>query len=423
MAITTSGLTKHGFLDIDLRRDLSNLCDMLPHASQVARLGNPVMIMGVPWNYLDRSLTGDDIHVGWYTKELFSVGSYGRIYKAYRSLIRLISGSGSDETEHFETASDEAIEVILKKTYPTKGRSLLTLDEVKAHVSESLLHVLAWYTMQRTSLPWAVPRPYEVFGEAFHEGVSRDASGSLIRLSAEESVVPADNRWLAMSLCMDLVKGRTLDVFLEKCLRRETPRQNAIVLLEILAQVAYILYHLQSRLRLNHRDVKVNNLMVRRAAAGPVRLQMGGEYVMETAMELTLIDFGFACLGCPPPRAPVSLFHASSYFPHREMCCKVGRDLAQLIFCIHCYYPLHQFLPRDLFNEVRNWMMIPWNGGLADGLHGFFKDGSPRPPSAPGPPEYHTGIYEFLRRAEVDPVSCDPVAVFVACCQLKRRYL
>jgi hypothetical protein len=162
--------------------------------------------------------------------------------------------------------------------------------------------------------------------------------------------------------------------------------------------------------------------MIRRRAT-PVHIRMGG-IELETHYEVTLIDFGFACVGCPPPRAPVSAFQASTYFPSREMCCKVGRDLAQLIFCIHCYFPLNEYLPWELYREIRSWVQVRWNGGVADLLHGFADEaGTPRAAGDRTPPKYDKGIYEFLRRAEVDVEGCEPVRLFGLCCRLKRRYL
>jgi hypothetical protein len=101
-----------------------------------------------------------------------------------------------------------------------------------------------------------------------------------------------------------------------------------------------------------------------------------------------------------------------------ELCCKQGRDLAQLLYCIHCYFPLNTFLPAGLWSAVRSWMQIPWSGGVADGFHGFTKEGRPRRTGAAGKPEYHTGIYEFLRRMDVDPVACAPTTIFRECARL-----
>jgi serine/threonine protein kinase len=171
---------------------------------------------------------------------------------------------------------------------------------------------------------------------------------------------------------------------------------------------------MQRYLRLNHRDVKVNNIMIR-LRDEPLILELDG-VVLVTQYEVTLIDFGFACVGCPPPRAPMTVFQAGSWFPMGDLCCKLGRDLAQLLFCIHCYFPLEQYLSSSLYDTVKGWMQISWSGGVANGLAGFSKDGKPK--VAAGPIEYDTGIYEFLRRPDVDPVACEPLTMFKACARL-----
>jgi serine/threonine protein kinase len=211
---------------------------------------------------------------------------------------------------------------------------------------------------------------------------------------------------------MSYVEGRTLYSFLQKVWSETTKEVNSRLFLEIVAQTAFILHHLQNRLRLNHRDVKVNNILIRRGA--PILLDLCGATIA-TDYEVTLIDFGFACVGCPPPKSPVTVFQAGSWFPMGELCCKAGRDLAQLIFCIHCYFPIEKYLTPAVAAAVKSWMQIPWSGGIADGLVGFTKEGRPRRTGAKGPPEYHTGIYEFLRRADVDPTACGPLTLFQSC--------
>jgi serine/threonine protein kinase len=71
-----------------------------------------------------------------------------------------------------------------------------------------------------------------------------------------------------------------------------TKEENSKSFLEIIAQTAFILHHLQNRLRLNHRDVKVNNILIRRRV-DPFAIELEG-VPMATTYELTLIDFGFA---------------------------------------------------------------------------------------------------------------------------------
>lgn len=388
---TSQSLVAHGFLDVSLNDQMTNICDLIPRASEIARLGPEQEISGHSWRFLERSLDRPGTHIGWHIGSLFKEGSYGKIHKAHRMVVTRRTDGRFDVTE-------SPMECIVKKVTPPQGATILPAEDVTAHTSEALLHVLAWRTMQGTATPWAVPRPYEVFGER-HTGLPSPG-------------------WKTMSLCMSYVRGRTLFSYMQKYWSQRTPDENTRSFLEILAQIAYILHHLQTALRLNHRDVKVNNILLRRRK-DPVVLELAGVR-FQTSFEVTLIDFGFACVGCPPPSVPLTVFQAGSWFPFGELCCKAGRDIAQLLFCIHCYYPFEDYLTANVASAVRRWLQIPWSGGMADGLHGFTREGRPRRAGATGHPEYDTGIYEFLRRSEVDPSTCAPATVFRECHGLKR---
>lgn len=377
-------LAAHGFLNIQMTDTMSNICEILPKAQEIARLGPEQTINGETWRFLDRSLTQNDVYVGWHIGALYREGTYGKIYKAHRMVV-------TRRKDKLFDVSVVPTEVIIKRTSPPAGSLVLPTEDVTAHTSEALLHVLAWKTMQATATPWAIPRPFEVFGDY-------------------------DAGWKHMSLCMSYVNGRTLYTFMQKFWTPATKEENSKSFLEIVSQTAFILHHLQNQLRLNHRDVKVNNILIRRRT-DPFSLDLDGIDI-STPYELTLIDFGFACVGCPPPKEPLTVFQAGSWFPMGELCCKAGRDIAQLIYCIHCYFPIDEFLTPAVAKAVRGWMMIPWTGGVADALHGFTKEGRPRREGSKGLPEYHTGIYEFLRRPDVDPTSCSPRTIFQKCSEL-----
>ena len=372
----------HGFLDIQLNDRLTNICEVLPAAREIARLGPEQTINKEPWRFLNRSLEHDGQYIGWHIGDLYREGTYGKIHKAFRMVVKRRPDGMFDVIESPD-------DVIVKRTMPPEGSAVLPIEDVTAHTSEALLHVLAWQTMQKTHTPWAIPRPFEVFGDYGPAG------------------------WKSMSLCMSYVNGRTLYSYMQKYWTTASKLANSRHFLEIVAQAAFILHYLQNSLRLNHRDVKVNNIMIRKRPERTI-LELDG-LSLATEFELTLIDFGFACVGCPPPKPPVTVFQAGSWFPMGELCCKAGRDIAQLIFCMHCYFPVEEYLLADVAAVVRAWMKIPWSGGVADALFGFTKEGRPRRTGSKGAPEYHTGIYEFLRRPDVDPTTCAPLAIFRAC--------
>ena len=380
-------MNAHGFIDIRLEDSLTNICEAVPHAREIARLGPEQLINKESWRFLDRSLERDGHYIGWHIGNLYREGTYGKIYRANRMVVKRREDGLFDVVQSPE-------EVVIKMTVASATAAIMLLEDVTAHTSEALLHVLAWQTMMKTATPWAIPRPYEVFGD----------------------YIPAKSGWANMSLCMSYVRGRTMYSYIQRHWSPTTKNENTQAFFELIAQAAYILHHLQQKLRLNHRDVKVNNILIRKAAT-PICLELDG-LKLTTGFELTLIDFGFACVGCPPPAAAMTVFQAGTWFPMGELCCKAGRDLAQLIFCIHCYFSIDDFLTVEAAALVRSWMQIPWSGGIANALNGFTKEGRPRTKGR-GPPDFTTGIYEFLRREDVDPVTCAPAAIFKAIVSLQ----
>lgn len=376
----------YGFLNVELNEHFTNLHDVIPSAEDIAYLGNEQLINGDKWRFLEHSLLHDGIYVGWHIGDMFREGTYGKIYKALRMVVKRRKDTLFDVLELPE-------DVIVKSTEPTPGDTILPPGDVTAHTSEALLHVLAWQTIQTTATPWGIPRPYEVFGDRCTGG------------------------WKSMSFCMSYVNGRVLHSFIQKYWKTTTKTENSQSFVQILAQIAYILYHLQDTLRLNHRDIKVNNVMIRKAPQ-QVTLEIDGASV-STEYEITVIDFGFACVGFSPPKDPTTVFQAGSWFPMGEICCKLGRDIAQLIYCIHCYFPIDKYLLPEIADIVRAWMKVETSSGITDMLNGFNKEGVPLRKAHP---EYHTGIYEFLRRPDVDPELCAPLTIFKACQSLNSSF-
>jgi serine/threonine protein kinase len=99
--------------------------------------------------------------------------------------------------------------------------------------------------------------------------------------------------------------------------------------LQILAQVSLILGYLEEHIRLDHRDLKADNLWIR---ATPVdyKITIGGiKWHLKAPFQVVVLDFGFACLGNDDGHATVSL--SDGIVPKIDPCPKEGRDLFQLI--------------------------------------------------------------------------------------------
>lgn len=360
-------LRAHGFLSINLKEDMTNLCDVLPSATEILTVDRKQAFSGEMWYFLN---VGAGKLVGYTMGQFMEEGTFGKIFRAKRMVLTI----RPDNKFNIDTQPHE---VVVKQVIGEQGWGL-TGEDLTSHASEALLHVLSWKMVQDSLTPWAIPRPYEIYGEK-------------------------GNPWSMLAFGMSFVEGETLHDLLAKKWVPSMREENTKLFREILAQTAYILHRLQNKLCLNHRDLKVNNIMVR-SRADPLTLTLDGIKVV-TSMEVTLIDFGFACVGCN--RGP-TLFQAGTWFPFTDVCYKKGRDLAQLIYCINCYFPLKYFLTADMYGAVQGIMRIAWSGGVTGGLEGFTKDGLPCSSTS----SYDTGIYEFLRREEVDPVSCEPAKVF-----------
>lgn len=99
----------------------------------------------------------------------------------------------------------------------------------------------------------------------------------------------------------------------------------------ILAQTALLLGTLQRELRLDHRDLKADNLWIRQ---NPVhyRVQWGDTtWSLTSPFQVVLLDFGFACLGEKPPGNRTLVNLHDGVLPELDPCPKSARDLFQLL--------------------------------------------------------------------------------------------
>lgn len=353
----------HGFTNVKLADDYSNIFELIPDKSEFPCLGEAQIILNKEWRFLDKSLGIPNTYIGWNVAALHSEGAYGKIYRAFRMVVQQRHDGLFDviRTPH---------DVVLKQS---------DIESADSHIHESLLHILAWNLMKQTALPSSIPRPYECFKR-------KDGQ---------------------MFLCMSYVQGTTLSEYLSRVfIDGSSKRANTILFLEVIGTLAYILHYLQTFLCLNHRDAKVNNILINQRET-PIEIQLESHRLRSTK-EITLIDFGFACLGCS-----ITVIQAGNWFKTTDLCCKAGRDLAQMIFCIHSIFPLNRFLTTDCWSMVTKWMTVSYKDTQINILNGFTPEGVPL--SDGMFPEYNTGIYQFLRH--IDPLACTPLSVFAECCE------
>lgn len=125
--------------------------------------------------------------------------------------------------------------------------------------------------------------------------------------------------------------------------------------LQILAQVCVLLHVLEQEIRLDHRDLKANNLYIRKRPISYSITIKGKKYRIEAPFQVVVLDFGFACLGTEQGISKINL--SMSNFSNDDHCPKEGRDLFQLILSFWSIKTLRELFSVDLQKEIDGWLI------------------------------------------------------------------
>ena len=342
-----------------------------------------------------------------------SKGSYSNIYKGRRTLYKCKSQVGNRlEVSLLVAPHDIAIkELYLNITKEEDAASPKSKhdayeDEISAILYEAVIHALVYKSLDRVGLSRYTPKMHEIVAEG---------------LPPHDSPIQITAIWF----CMELLNGSTMDDYLRKHLVKSTGTftrlKNEAILTDFLIQCAVVLHHLQTNLRFHHRDLKLNNLYQREPVAAGIRapLILPNGVTWVPTLDLVMLDYGFSCIACGSiSRLPRStLLGAGSWFTMDDDCCKEGRDLAQLIFSIHCHFPLTEYIGPDLLAFFTRVTTATDHGRPIPILHGFTTDGHVLPGGQPV--VYHNGIYHFLKRNSVDIPLCKPSVFLEELCAVR----
>jgi serine/threonine protein kinase len=99
--------------------------------------------------------------------------------------------------------------------------------------------------------------------------------------------------------------------------------RNEQVLLDILIQLACYLDVLQTNLRFNHRDLKINNMLIVEVTLRIKICWNQEDKTLEFPFRIIFVDFGFACRN-----ATMDVKYSDPYF---DACPKEGRNIFQIL--------------------------------------------------------------------------------------------
>lgn len=143
---------------------------------------------------------------------------------------------------------------------------------------------------------------------------------------------------------------------LDRYLQLEVPPDRVThVLVECLLQLSSIMWHLGHDIGINHRDLKPSNFLVTPYPVPRRKIITVDTEVIELPASrygLTLIDFGFACIGLPETQ--VSSLSLGSMYSTRDPCPKEGRDL--FLFLALLYMDVHTLMDPILRGYFERWL-------------------------------------------------------------------
>jgi serine/threonine protein kinase len=408
-------LSPFGWDNVTIPENLADICACLPKWSQLKTLRNPQLVgtrnVHFPHTYF-HDVDGTPFMPAFEKGVLHNRGGgYATIYRGTRALYKPVGDrTGMVHLDRKQGFEEVCVKEVTTRADPDEPEEAFE-EDIKAILYEAYLHALLSKFLESTPLKTTVP--------VLHEVVATTISGL-----PPEDPSDIDSVWMTM----EFIEGATLEKHLQRTFLPSRHAENDKTLLDILLQLAHLLGLLQSSLRFNHRDMKINNVYVRYHPAGdawgrgiplspPAAAAAAATIgpLWRTRNDLVLIDFGFSCIACGTgfvnPRA--TLLGAGSYFRPEHDCMKTGRDLAQFIYSLHCSFPLQSYISPPLFAALHGAVTAIKDGRRVDMWRGFDLSGNPSPVLGPLPIAlpYHKGVYNFLREGDADVPGCAPTAL------------
>jgi serine/threonine protein kinase len=153
------------------------------------------------------------------------------------------------------------------------------------------------------------------------------------------------------SVCfaMEQIEGSvTLSEFLGARVAQDATAFSQIIM-DCLFQLCGMMWHLENRLGLNHRDLTPGNFLVVEHPPRQKVISVGAEvFEITSTHSLTLIDFGFSCIGSVETQ--VAELALSEMYHEKDPCPKTGRDLFLFLGLVYVtYYARMPPTMRELF--------------------------------------------------------------------------
>lgn len=187
--------------------------------------------------------------------------------------------------------------------------------------TEALLQHCAYQCLTGHSIPWAVPKVYDIFRY--------------------------QNK---IHFSMEKMEGVFLDAWFQTS---KQPDQDFFLLM---AQLSILLCLLHQCIGLDHRDLKADNILLSHHPCC-LQFQYGARnYTLESPFQIHILDFGFACLGNITVDSSFAFINlGDGVLPSIDPCPKEGRDLFQFLLSILCVKTIRSALSSSCMKSIESW--------------------------------------------------------------------
>ncbi len=173
----------------------------------------------------------------------------------------------------------------------------------------------------------AIKRPRYTHRHLLPEALVQALAGSALEASGIHGAIPTvyDIYTIANEIrfTMEWVEGHSGYEHLHRHL--SNPAEFRTQFLHIIVQLSLLLGTIHKLLRLDHRDMKLDNIWIR---ATPISYTVSPGRTYSAPFQVVLLDFGFACIG---NLANAMQLNLGGVIPDLDACPKEGRDLYHIL--------------------------------------------------------------------------------------------
>ena len=191
-------------------------------------------------------------------------------------------------------------------------------------LQEAVLQFLAQKLAEKEGIGWCIPKVYDIFWRN-------------------------QKIWFSMQY----IPGKSVVEWF-------TGRHDSIDLdfFLLIAQICLYLWCLETHLGLDHRDLKLDNLLVKEI---PCDIQIKLKetlWALHSPFTVVILDFGFACLGSKELRGRPIVNLGDGILPPMDPCPKEGRDLFQLLTSFLANQFFTQRISEKTQKRVDEWLSV-----------------------------------------------------------------